>query len=738
MNRSQETEVRRQGAEYIRHRGLLLSVAGGEHRGYTLVIKKYIIVARTGGIKMRVAIIISIILITICSSSCLADVEQMNINVVDENKAMSIDPKAQRLLVPGEFKTIQDAINAAQAGQVVHIKAGKYREAIILKDGVSLEGEGREKVTLCCDMRQGRVLTIANCRDVRISGIKFMHENAGDTEKDFVGRFAAIKISDSAVEIDNCTMTCSGHNGISIEGQQACRIFNCIISNNMLNGIMLSDSKGAVIKGNTCSDNGNNGITVQKGAEAIINDNICERNKCHGISAFESGTRAILKNNTCGSNRYSGIFLGENCKAKATGNKCNQNECGIRVDGGGTDATLIENMCGRNVYNGIYFHGRAEGDVHHNNTSENKWHGISGEADCKVNVTDNTSERNGRAGIYTGSGQVRLARNNLKDNGYISGGHVYAMFCEGKIAELESIAQELRRSKSRYYDEGWQISTFYDSIHINSDDRSKYEPMLERIKQWIKDYPESVTPQIVLAKQYIAIGWKARGGGYANTVTEEGAEEFKANLEKAREVLIAAEKLKVKDPELYSTWVYVDLGLGRQKEMRQMFDKGVAIDSQYWPLYYRYSWGLMPRWYGSRGDYERFANEAVQLSGKKDIYAWLAYGIAGCADVNEFRTMGFNYEKLKAYWNEHELEISEQFDSCKLNKACFIACVFEKKEDAKNLFLRIGQDWDKIWKREYIFTSFKNWAFGKGPYPKAQDPKSGQSLVEQIIQEILN
>jgi len=46
--------------------------------------------------------------------------------------------KGQRLVVPDEFKTIQNAIDAARSGDVVIVKPGTYFELLVMKDGIKL------------------------------------------------------------------------------------------------------------------------------------------------------------------------------------------------------------------------------------------------------------------------------------------------------------------------------------------------------------------------------------------------------------------------------------------------------------------------------------------------------------------------------------------------------------------------------------------------------------------------
>ena len=50
----------------------------------------------------------------------------------------------QTRVVPDQYATIQAAIDAANAGDTVLVKAGMYHEALRFKEGIELRGENRD------------------------------------------------------------------------------------------------------------------------------------------------------------------------------------------------------------------------------------------------------------------------------------------------------------------------------------------------------------------------------------------------------------------------------------------------------------------------------------------------------------------------------------------------------------------------------------------------------------------
>ena len=92
--------------------------------------------------------------------------------------------------------------------------------------------------------------------------------------------------------------------------------------------------------------------------------------------------------------------------------------------------------------------------------------------------------------------------------------------------------------------------------------------------------------------------WAARGGGFADSVTQTGWQSFNTHLVKAHEYLDAAWKLRPDSPLAPSRMIYVSLGASDITEMRLWFDRATLAQIDYATAWGNLRWGLRPRWYG--------------------------------------------------------------------------------------------------------------------------------------------
>lgn len=93
--------------------------------------------------------------------------------------------------------------------------------------------------------------------------------------------------------------------------------------------------------------------------------------------------------------------------------------------------------------------------------------------------------------------------------------------------------------------------------------------------------------------------WKARGGGWAHTVTPEGWRGFEAHLSKARAALTEAWELYPNRPLAPACMITVAMGDGDANEMRVWFDRAIAGQIDLQRAWNSMRTGLLPRWHGS-------------------------------------------------------------------------------------------------------------------------------------------
>lgn len=111
--------------------------------------------------------------------------------------------------------------------------------------------------------------------------------------------------------------------------------------------------------------------------------------------------------------------------------------------------------------------------------------------------------------------------------------------------------------------------------------------------------------------RHINEAWKARGNGWANTVTKEGWQGFNENLAEARKELTQAWNLQPSLPLAPCRMMTVALGDSGIEDMRVWFDRTLAAQIDYPGAWSELLWGLRPCWYGSEAAMLAFGKTAI-------------------------------------------------------------------------------------------------------------------------------
>jgi nitrous oxidase accessory protein NosD len=131
-------------------------------------------------------------------------------------------PKAR--VVPDDYPTIQDAVNAVSAGDIVFVRAGIYYEHVVIDKPISLVGENRK--TTIVDGNGTAIIIDITAQNVSISN--FTVRNAG-FQRPMMGALLLNKTTNS--ETQNVAIKDSDPSGLVMFNSTKNKVSKCEFSN---------------------------------------------------------------------------------------------------------------------------------------------------------------------------------------------------------------------------------------------------------------------------------------------------------------------------------------------------------------------------------------------------------------------------------------------------------------------------------------------------------------------------
>ncbi|MCL2182869.1 MAG: DUF1565 domain-containing protein [Chitinispirillia bacterium] len=186
--------------------------------------------------------------------------------------------------VPGDAKTITEAMISARTGDIVKVSPGVYRERVIMAPGVALVSTEQFGAKIDGGGR-GTVITMA--RNGILAGFEIRNGTIG------------VFVSEMGNEISNNRIINNWMTGI-ITVRHLPKIVDNVIAFNRASGIQGWDvrSTTASINHNSIAYNGNHGIAMGGLSEVIIENNVIAFNERFGLKVLQDLEKIqVSKNN---------------------------------------------------------------------------------------------------------------------------------------------------------------------------------------------------------------------------------------------------------------------------------------------------------------------------------------------------------------------------------------------------------------------------------------------------------
>lgn len=285
-------------------------------------------------------------------------------------------------------------------------------------------------------------------------------------------------------------------------------------------------------------------------------------------------------------------------------------------------------------------------------------------------------------------------------------------FNNRRFANLEKRVAELRREKSVFDNGSWKLFQFYDCFGCSDKEPETMWELHDRIhRDWIAQFPESITARVAYADFFTDYAWHARGTAYSDKVTAEGWRLFEERLASGRKELTEARALSEKDPMWWRVALHVALG---QEWSRNEFDQLVEEAKSFEPKFWGYdtvrAQSLLPRWYGEAGDWEAYAEQAAARPDGlgPEVYARVVIFQRGRYD-NIFRETKASWPMTRQGLEQMRQKYPRSVEI--ISHTAMLAAMAEDRDLAKQMFDQLGERYlPEIWKKPERFVHYRKWA----------------------------
>lgn len=323
--------------------------------------------------------------------------------------------------------------------------------------------------------------------------------------------------------------------------------------------------------------------------------------------------------------------------------------------------------------------------------------------------------------------------------------HVTSLLRSRRFAELDALAEQLRRDRSFFDPMRWKIEPFYGALANR--ENVTYAEHRKTLDAWRTASPKSITACLALTRSLYDEAWEQRGGGYGDTVTTAGLDAYRARMAEAMRTLASCGKEAEADPDYWYELVKLTHEVGGE-DIREIVRRA-AKRHAYPTLFRAAALYLHTKWGGSPEEYFAFADEAAKLTRDASgdaLYMWLVYQAAFNTEPELFE----KEYKPRVDWprvrkgSEDAIRLAPQWLPT-YHRYARMAEWFNDRATARELFQKPELTWyegaESLWRARALYENTRRWALtmpvdpAVAPATKLKEAPSPVPMVEKPFAE---
>jgi hypothetical protein len=302
--------------------------------------------------------------------------------------------------------------------------------------------------------------------------------------------------------------------------------------------------------------------------------------------------------------------------------------------------------------------------------------------------------------------------------------HAESLLIAQKFDVLEKLATEYRTNNTRIRGGVPALYFFYPGLSSHASKDLFVSSITDQdretlLQEWQRKLPQSTTARIALSDFWMKLGWQARGGGFASSVTDAGWQTFHEYVTKALSVLREVDLEK--DPMAYHQQIELAKDSSAHLELLQsLYLKAISKFPDFYEFYIQRAILLQEKWYGKPGEFIDYANSLLKISDREIgviAYSFVVVNTINSCDCNSneiFRSIGFSWPPTKqgfyARLRKYGLRNRDW------NQLTLLASLAGRPEDAKAALDHITE-WDPpIWKSRENYDRAVAWINASQPH----------------------